>query len=306
MPHALTAIALLQVAASYATPPTVSAPLLGYSLTGSTLTRYVGIPGACYTTPDLDLTPYQLLRSASSAPVALLLPLAGEPRLVYRTDSATFTVPLPDTPNTIAVSPLGSYFAAASSDHVRVFDRAGTLRASTDLTAFLPTGAAITEISAGDEGDLLIAAANTFWYSQKPGLSFVPVPLALSHIAFAPRDHLVIAYDSAAARIIAIHPSSGFAVEPLVTSRDHSLPPAEIHFGADGTAIWLTDPTLGLVRYDLPTRQSTSFSVAPGTLGAAVAPGIFQWNKPDGGTAILDTTQAQPIVFLVPAGGTQQ
>ena len=306
MPHSFTAIALLQMAAAYAAPPTVSAPLLGFGLSGGALTRYMGIPGACYSTPDADTTQYQLLRTPSGTIGALLVPASGQPRLVYRAENSTLTVPLPDDPSQVAISPSAAYFAAASATQLLVFDRTGVLRGSTQLASMAITAADITELAVADQGDTLVATATTFWYAPKPGAAFIAVPLALSHVNFAPRDHLLVAYDTAAARIIAIHPTSAFAVEPLITSHDAPLAPTALHFSADGTAVWLNDPTLGLVRYDLPTPQSTPFPIAAGTLGPTIAPGVFAWSGSDAGAAVLDTTQPSPTVFLVPARPVQQ
>jgi hypothetical protein len=61
--------------------------------------------------------------------------------------------------------------------------------------------------------------------------------MALTFARFIPHDHLVIAYYSGQGRIIAVHPASAFAVEPLITADDGLTTVTGLQFGSDGTSV---------------------------------------------------------------------
>jgi hypothetical protein len=305
MLHTLTLVAFFQFAVPNSFTAVVSYPTLGYTLSAGHLVRLAGIPGACYAMPEQSTTEYLHLQAATAARAVLLSAGGDSPALIYRTQLDETTVPLTETPVATAISPTGSYFAALSSSHLWLYRRSGAVPLATLDVRSLPIPVVqITALLVGDDGGLILNTATGFWYSEipaAPGASFAFVSIPVAFLRLMPRDHLLIAYEPGQGRVIALHPSSAFAIEPLITPQDSLSPVTGIEFGADAPSIWVTQQTGTLLNYNLSQRLLTSYAVSPGAIVSVAAPGVFLWSQPDQQTAILDTTRAVPTVLVVPA-----
>ena len=242
--NTLALVALFQLATPSPITPNISYPTLGYTLAAGHLLRLAGIPGACYSEPDPSPALYLQIQTASAARAVLLSTAGDTPTLLYRTPIADATVSLSDPPLAIAISPTGAYFAALSPLHLWLFRRSGTAPLATFDARSLPTTPHdITALLVGDNGDLILNTTTAFWYSAapvSPAATFTAVSLPLTFLRFAPRDHLLVAYEPGQGRLIALHPTSGFAIEPLLTPKDSLTPVTGLEFAADSLAIWIT------------------------------------------------------------------
>ena len=200
---------------------------------------------------------------------AVLLSTAGDsPALIYRTPINDTTVSLTEAPIATALSPAGSYFAALSSSHLWLYRRSGAapLAALDARTLPIPV-AQITAFVVGDYGDVVLNTASGFWYSANPGAPgaiFSQVSVPVTFLRFTPRDHLLIAFEPGQGRVIALHPTSAFAIEPLITPQDSLSPVTGLEFGTDGLSIWVTQTAGPLLNYNLSQRQLTSYTVPAG------------------------------------------
>lgn len=299
---AATFLALFQAAAAANAAPALTAPVLGYALNGTQLVQIVGIPGACYAILDTSGTRYSQLRSAVAARAYLVQPDSSSPALTYRNHHNTITVPLQEPALQIALSPAGTFFAAVSQSRISVFAKSRSITDTTDLSTIPLDASEITEIAISDYGEALIATANTLWYSPQPGAPFTAQPVGLSFLRYAPYNHLVVGYEATTGRLVALHPTASFAIEPLLTSQDLLTPLTGLAFSTDATTLWLTQENGPAMRYSLQTRQASSFTVPAGTLSSVIAPGVFLWSHTDTQRTILDTSQPVPTVLIVPDG----
>ena len=212
---------------------------------------------------------------------------------------------LAEAPIAISLSPSGSYFAALSSSHLWPYRRSGAVPLAALDARTLPIPVAqITALAVGDYGDVVLNTASGFWYSANPGAPgaiFSEVSVPVTFLRFAPRDHLLIAFEPGQGRVIALHPTSAFAIEPLITPQDSLNPVTGLEFGTDGLSIWLTQAAGPLLSYNLSQRLLTSYTVPAGAIASVTAPGVFLWSQPDQQIALLDTTRAVPTVLVVPA-----
>jgi hypothetical protein len=304
MLHALVIISLFQLAAPATASALVTNPTLGYGLTAGQLIRFTGIPGACQASPDPSGARYTELHTASAAPVTILVPASASLNLFYINGDTSLDVPLAEPALHTALSPTGNYFVTLSTTQLRLFNRSGPAIATAALSPIGIQPTDIADLLVSDQGEILLTGANTFWYSAKNAASFTPIPMALTFVRFMPHDHLIVAYDSEQGRVIAVHPASAFAVEPLLTSHDGLTGVTGLQFSADGYAVWVSQESGPLVRYGLPVRHSDSFTVPAGGLSSVLAPGVFIWDQPGTSYAILDTTQPTPAVLVVPTAAS--
>jgi hypothetical protein len=305
MMHTIAILTLFQLAAPSGVNALVSSPTLGYILTGNRLVRLAGVPGACYTTADATTTQYTQAHNASAAQATLLVTGGTSVTLIYRTPLTDITITLPEPPQHTAISPTGSYFAALTANRLSLYRRSSSAPVATVEPPSLPIPADVTALAIGDYGDTVLTTPTAFWYSASPGASFTSISIAATFLRFTPRDHLLIAYDAGQGRIIALHPTSSFAIEPLITSQDALTAVTGLEFSPDALSIWVTQQTGPLLNYSLPGRHLTSFPLPAGGITAVIAPGVFLWSQPDQQTAILDTTRSTPTILIVPAGTEQ-
>jgi hypothetical protein len=303
--HTIAILALFQLAAPSGVNAFVSSPTLGYTLDGNRLVRLAGVPGACYATHDPSATQYTHVHNASAAQATLLVTDGASATLIYRTALTDITITLPEPPQHTAISPTGAYFAALTSSRLSLYRRSSSAPVATVEPPSLPIPADVTALAIGDYGDTVLSTPTAFWYSASPGASFTSISIAATFLRFAPRDHLLIAYDAGQGRVIALNPTSSFAIEPLITSQDAITAVSGLEFSPDALSIWVTQQTGPLLNYDLPARHLTSFAIPAGRITAVVAPGVFLWSQPDHQTAILDTTRSTPTILIVPAGNEQ-
>jgi hypothetical protein len=300
--HIIALIALFQLAAPSGVNALVSSPTLGYILTGNRLVRLAGVPGACYSTADVTTTQYTQVHNAAAAQATLLVTDGASATLIYRTPLTDITITLPEPPQHTAISPTGAYFAALTSNRLSLYRRSSSAPVATVEPPLLPIPADVTALAIGDYGDTVLTTPTAFWYSERPGASFTSISIPASFLRFTPRDHLLIGYDAGQRSVIAIHPTSAFAIEPLITSQDALTAVSGLEFSPDALSIWVTQQTGPLLNYNLPARHLTPFALDPGTIMAVIAPGVFLWSQPDQPTAILDTTRSTPTILIVPAG----
>jgi hypothetical protein len=305
MTNVLTLLALFQLAVPNNATAVVAYPTLGYTLLNSHLVRLSGIPGACAAALDSDTTQYATLQTAAVVPGALLYVGGDTPTLVYKSATGQISVRLREPATTTAISPAGVYFASLGADQLTVYRRNGAAPIASIAAAALPVGAAdVTALLVGDYGDIVLNTATGFWYASSPSdrsQPFSQVSLPVSFLHFAPRDHLLLGYEAGQGRVIALHPTSAFAVEPLIGPAQGLQPVTGLDFGANGDSLWLTQAGGPVLSYALPTRQLTAYNNLPiGALGAIVAPGVYLWSQPHQGPALLDTTRSEPAVLLVP------
>jgi hypothetical protein len=300
----LTLAALFQLAVPNSGNALVAYPTLGYALSAGHLVRLAGIPGACYAMPDLSTTLYTQFQSASASRAILLFSGGDSPALLYRTPLNDTTVVLPDSPIEIAISPTGAYFAVLSPSHLWLYRRSASAAIATIDVHSLPILVAdVTAILVGDNGDLVLNTPTALWYSANPAdpaSAFSMISVATTFLRFAPRDRLLVGYEPAQGRVIALHPSNGFAIEPLITPKDSLAPVTGLEFGAAPLSIWVSQQNGNLLNYDLSQRQETSHIVPAGAIVSVVAPGVFLWSQLDQSTIILDTTRTTPTVLTVP------
>lgn len=305
MTHALALVALFQLAVPNSSTALVSYPTLGYTLSGSHLVRLTGVPGACSASLDASASTYLSLQSAAATRAVLLATAGHAPTLIYRTPASDTTVALSEAPIATALSPAGSYFAALSASHLWLYRRSGTASIAALEARVLPIPVEhITALVVGDYGDVVLNTATGFWYSANPGAPgalFSQISVPVTFLRFAPRDHLLIAFESGQGRVIAFHPTSAFAIEPLITAQDSLSPLTGLEFGPDGLSVWITQAAEPLLNYNLSQRQLTRYVAPAGAIASVTAPGVFLWSQPDQQTAILDTTRTVPTVLVVAA-----
>jgi len=305
MHTSITLIAFMQLLAPNTTNGLVSYPTLGYMLSARHLMRLAGIPGASYASPDSSSpAEYTQLRSASCARAILLATVSDSPTLLLRTPLAETTVSLADAPVDTAISPTGAYFAALFSSHLSLYRRSGAAAiASIDARTLPAPVDSISALLVGDDGDVVLNTNSALWYSADPthrDPAFIMVPASLTFVRFAPRDHLLLAYDADKGRVVALHPTSGFAIEPLITAQDNLTGVTGLEFAADNLSIWVTQQAGDLLNYNLAHRFLTLYAVPPGSIASVTAPGVFSWSQPNQSIAILDTTRTPPAVLVVP------
>jgi hypothetical protein len=304
MTHTLALVALFQLAVPNNGTALVSYPTLGYTLSDSHLVRLAGVPGACSASPDVSATAYLSIRSAVAMRAVLLATVGDAPTLIYRTPISDTTVSLTEPPVATALSPTGSYFAALSPSHLWLYRRSGTAPLAALDARWLPVPVEqITALAVGDYGDLVLNTPNGFWYSATPGAPgalFSQISVPVTYLRFTPRDHLLVAFEVGQGRVIALHPTSAFAIEPLITSQNSLSPVTGLEFGADGLSVWITQAAGPLLNYNLSQRQVTPYDAPAGAIASVTAPGVFLWSQPDQHTAILDTTRSVPTVLVVP------
>ena len=296
----ITLITLFQIATPGPTSASVSTPSIGYSLAAAQLVHFTGIPGAAQATFDPSGDWYTQLKTASAGPYAILVPAAPTSDILYLTPNQVLTIPLAQPATNTAVSPSGSYFVALTTAQLLLYNRAGTLLAAMDYPAVGIPPTCVTDLLVSDLGEIILTSNDTLWYSPKDAASFTAIPMALTYARFKPHDHLLIAFDPGQGRLIAVHPTAAFAREPLLTPDDHLTPLTGLQFSADGSSVWFTQQTGPLEQYDFSTRTTTSFAVPDGILSTALAPGVFLWSQANNSTTILDTTQTNPAVLIVP------
>jgi hypothetical protein len=309
MTNALALFALFQLAVTNTGTALVSYPTLGYTLSGSHLIRLAGLPGACSASADPSAAQYLTIQTAAATRAVLLSTGGDSPALLYRTPITDVTVALSEAPLATALSPAGSHFAALSLSHLWLYRRSGTapLAALDTLTLPVPVSE-ITALVVGDFGDIALNTAAGFWYSANPGSPgalFSQVSIPVTFLRFTPRDHLLIAVEPGQGRVIALHPTSAFAIEPLITQQDVLAVITGLESGADGLSIWVTQASGPLLKYNLSQRLLTPYAVSAGAIVSVTAPGVFLWSQPDQQTAILDTTRAVPTVLVVPAASAE-
>ena len=300
MIHTIALVALFQLAVPSDVHALVSYPTLGYTLSGNRLIRLAGVPGACYATADPTSAQYSQVHNASAAHATLLVTVATPATLIYRTPLTDITITLPEPPQQTAISPTGAYFAALTSSHLSLYRRSSLTPIATVDPPSLPIPADVTALAIGDYGDTVLTTSTAFWYSASPGANFSPISIAATFLRFTPRDHLLIGYDAGQGRVIALHPTSAFAIEPLITSQDALTTVSGLEFSPDALSFWVTQQTGPLLNYDLPTRHLTPYPLPAGVITAVVAPGVFLWSQPDQPTTILDTTRSTPTLLVLP------
>jgi hypothetical protein len=309
---ALALVALWQLAAPSTASAIVSYPTLGYTLLAGRLVRFAGIPGACYSTPDASPTTYTHIQTATATRAVLLATGGDSPTLLYRTPLTDTTIALTETPLAVAISPSGSYFAALSASHLWLYRRAGlTPLVTIDIASLAAPIADVSALLVGDNGDIVINTPSAFWYSATPtalpGPTFSMISIPATFLRFAPRDHLLVGYQPGQGRVIALHPTSAFAIEPLITAQDSFTPITGLEFSADGLSVWISQQAGPLLNYDLAQRHTSAYTVQAGAIASVTAPGVYLWSTPDqSASSILDTTRAVPTVLVVPAGQSSQ
>lgn len=302
MTQTLAVVVLFQLAVP--NTATMSYPVLGYTLNDGRLTRLTGVPGACTASPDPGNVRYLRIQTAPTARAALLSVSGDSPVLVYRTPVSDTNYTLAAVPAALALSPTGAYFAALSPNHLSIYRRtSGSPLATIPLSSLPVPPSDFIDLLVSDNGDLVLQTSAGFWFSSTPAApaTFTFVPAILTALRFAARDQLLVGYEEAQGRVIALHPRASFAVEPLLTGKDLTSPVTGLQFSADGTSIWVSQRVGAVINYDLPRRQAASYPLLFGAIGAPTAPGVFLWNQPDQQLAVLDTTQqGAPRVLLVP------
>ena len=301
MMHTIALVTLFQLAAPSGINALVSSPILGYTLVDTHLIRLAGVPGACYATPVSTITQYTQVHNATAGQATLLVTAGTPATIIYRTPLTDITITLPEAPQHTAISPTGAYFAALTSTRLTLYRRSTIAPVATVEQPSLPIPTDITALAIGDYGDTVLSTPNAFWYSPTPGASFTSISIPATFLRFTPRDHLLIAYDAGQGSVIAIHPTSAFAIEPLITSQDALTAVSGLEFSPDALSIWVTQQTGSLLNYNLHARHLTPFTLDPGTIMTVIAPGVFLWSQPDQPTAILDTTRTTPTILIVPA-----
>jgi len=308
MTHSLAMLALFQLAVPNSSTALVSYPTLGYTLSGSHLVHLTGVPGACSASLDASASAYVSIQSAAATRAVLLATAGDAPTLIYRTPVNDTTVALGEAPIATALSPAGAYFAALSASRLLLYRRSGSAPIAALDARMLPIAVEqITALVVGDYGDVVLNSATGFWYSANPGAPsalFSQISVPLTFLRFAPRDHLLIAFEAGQGRVVALHPTSAFAIEPLITAQDSVSQLTGLEFGADGLSVWITQADGPLLHYNLSQRQLTAYLVPAGAIASVTTPGVFLWSQPDQQTEILDTTRTVPTVLVVPAAST--
>ena len=299
--HTIAILTLFHLATPTGVNAQVSSPTLGYILTGNRLVGLAGVPGACYATPYPTTTQYTHVHNASGAQATLLVTDGASGTLIYRTALSDITITLPEPPQHTAISPSGAYFAALTSNRFSRYRRSSSAPVATVEPPSLPIPADVTALGIGDYGDTVLTAPTAFWFSASPGASFTSISIAATCLRFTPRDHLLIGYDAGQAGAIAPHPTSSFAIEPLITSQDALTTVSGLEFSPDALSIWVTQQTGPLLNLQPSQPTPNPLSTPCRRDNRCCRSGRLSLVPTRATDRNPDTTRSTPTILIVPA-----